>query len=313
MNVEEVGRLLPERFGMVRSVEAIQVGLSGAGVHAVTTDTGDYVLRIARILNRAAWERELVVRRITSDAGIAPTLEWVDDSRGATLMQRIGGRGFMPALANADERMQALGGLARLLARLHALPPEGFVPTDPVAFAQGTWQMECERPGFPAWAAPALAHIDRAERLLQDDERRTPSHNDLNPANVLWDGERVWLVDWEQSGLTHPYYDMAALSTFLMVDDAVGLQLLAAQEGGPLSASQSETFVALRRLAMVFYGTIFFGLAAGPLASVPQAIDEVPSMADFYARFGRGTLNLKTPDGQALFGAALLKRAILGD
>jgi Ser/Thr protein kinase RdoA (MazF antagonist) len=311
MNVHEVTELLPSRFGQVRSVEEIQVGLSGAEVYGVATDAGDYVLRIVPMMDPGVWARELVVRRLTSDAGIAPALEWVDEARGATLMQRIGGRGFTSALADPTERARALEGVARVLAKLHALPGEGLVPMDPVTVARATWRAQCERPGFPAWAEPAFAHLERAAQLLADDDRRTPSHNDPNPANVLWDGERAWLVDWEQSGLTHPYYDVAALSTLLIMDDEGGLQLLTTQEGAPLSAQQAEAFVALRRVATVFYGTIFFSLAAKLVGTVPSAIDDVPSMAEFYARLGSGALSLRTPDGQAMFGAVMLKRAVL--
>ena len=313
MNVHEVTALLPPRFGPVRSVETIQVGLSGAEVHGVSTDSGDYVLRIAPIFDRERWAHELVVRRLTSDAGIAPALEWVDDDRGLTLSRRIGGRGFVSALGDASERTRALGSLARTLARLHALPCDGLVVADPAAFAHASWRVQSTRAGFPAWAAPAFAHVERAERLLAGDTRLTPSHNDLNPANVLWDGERVWLVDWEQSGLTHPYYDMAALSTFLMIDDDVAVQLVTAQEGAPLSAQQVEIFLALRRLAMVFYGTIFFTLATRLDRHVPSALDDVASMGELYALIGRGALSMRTPEGQARFGAAMLKRALTGE
>ena len=311
MNVHDVTELLPSRFGQVRSVEEIQVGLSGAEVYGVATDTGDYVLRIVPMVDRAAWARELVVRRLTSDAGIAPALEWVDESRGVTLMQRVGGRAFTSALADPTERTRALESVARLLAKLHALPSEGLVPMDPIIFARATWRVQSGRPGFPAWAEPAFAHLERAERLLANDDRRTPSHNDPTPANVLWDGERAWLVDWEQSGLTHPYYDMAALSSLMIMDDQSGLRLLTAQEGAPLTPEQVETFVALRRVAMVFYGTIFFRLASKLVGTVPAAIDEVPSIAEFYAKLGSGAVDLRTPEAQAVFGAVLLKRAVL--
>jgi aminoglycoside phosphotransferase (APT) family kinase protein len=279
-------------------------------VHGVTTDTGDYVLRIVPAVDPALWARALVVLRLTSDAGISPTLEWVDETRGVALTRRIGGRGFTLALGDSAERPRALGSLARTLARLHALPGDGLVVIDPAAYARAIWRVQSARRGFPAWATPAFAHVERAERLLAVDDRRTPSHNDLNPANVLWDGERVWLVDWEQSGLTHPYYDMAALSTFLMVDDDVGLQLVTAQEGAPLSSAESDTFLALHRLAMVFYGTIFFSLASDLSATVPSEIDEVRGMPELHVMLRSGALSLRTSEGQAAFGAAMLKRAV---
>ena len=37
-------------------------------------------------------------------------------------------------------------------------------------------------------------------------------HNDLLPANILDDGRRVWLVDWEYAGIGHPLFDLAGVS-----------------------------------------------------------------------------------------------------
>jgi hypothetical protein len=105
---------------------------------------------------------------------------------------------------------------------------------------------------------------------------------------------------------------MAALSAFLVIDDDVARQLVTAQEGVPLSAEQAEVFLALRRLAMVFYAAIFFSLAGKLAETVPGALDEVPSMADVYAMIASGAVSMRTREGQALLGAAMLKRAIPG-
>lgn len=87
---------------------------------------------------------------------------------------------------------------------------------------------------------------------------------------------------------------------------------MTAQEGAPLSATQAELVVALRRLAMVFYATIFFSL--GTLdGNVPGTLDEVARMGELYARMASGTLDLRTPESQASFGAAMLRRALTGD
>src|SRR4029078_3304190 len=41
------------------------------------------------------------------------------------------------------------------------------------------------------------------------------SHNDLNPSNVLFDGRRLWLVDWETACLNDPLVDVATAANFL--------------------------------------------------------------------------------------------------
>jgi len=38
-------------------------------------------------------------------------------------------------------------------------------------------------------------------------------HNDLLSANLLDDGHRLWLIDWEHAGLTSPLFDLANLVT----------------------------------------------------------------------------------------------------
>src|SRR5438477_250803 len=37
-------------------------------------------------------------------------------------------------------------------------------------------------------------------------------HNDLLPANLIEDGRRLWLVDWEYGGVGHPLFDLANAS-----------------------------------------------------------------------------------------------------
>src|SRR5262249_19105478 len=37
-------------------------------------------------------------------------------------------------------------------------------------------------------------------------------HNDMLPANLIDDGNRLWLLDWEYSGAGHPLFDLAHVS-----------------------------------------------------------------------------------------------------
>ena len=38
-------------------------------------------------------------------------------------------------------------------------------------------------------------------------------HNDLLPANILDDGGRLWLIDWEYGGFNSPLFDLGGLAT----------------------------------------------------------------------------------------------------
>ena len=189
------------------------------------------------------------------------------------------------------------------------MPADAFALVDPVVVVRTLWKEQSVKPGFPAWTAPAVALIDRAATLL-DDPRRVPSHNDMNPTNLLWDGMRAWLVDWDVSGLNHPYYDLAVFAMFLRLDDALALDLLARQENATITPAQAETFRALRKLGAVFCGTTFFRLAGDLASTVPQRLDETPTLLQFYARLRTGELALRSPVGQGMFGAAMLKEAI---
>jgi len=309
----EVVRLLPaDRFGNVLAVKSFPHGLSGAAVYDVATDAGDFVVRILAEADLEQWHRYISLLRVVADAGIAPRLSWVDEGERATVSPKIGGQ-LAEALADPEARPRAMASVVDTLARLHRLPAAAFAPADPIAAARSLWSMQSVKPGFPAWASPAAALIDRAATLLDDDPRRVPSHDDMNPTNVLWDGTRVWLVDWDASGLTHPYYDLAVFAMFLRLDDATALDLLARQEHAAIAPAQAETFRALRRLGAIFCGTTFLRLAGDLETTVPQHLDEVPTLSQVYARLRTGELALRTPVGQGTFGAAMLKDAITAD
>jgi len=234
---------------------------------------------------------------------------WVVVGERATVSLKIAAQ-LSTALADPAVRPRAIASVVDALARLHRLPVTAFPPIDPVAAVRTLWQQQSAKSGFPAWAFPAATLIDRADALLAADPRRVPSHNDMNPTNLLWDGMRAWLVDWDVSGLNHPYYDLAVFSMFLRLEDSVALDLLARQENATITAAQAETFRALRTLGALFCGMVFFMLAGDLASTVPQHLDETPTLLQFYARLRTGELALRSPVGQGMFGAAMLKDAL---
>jgi aminoglycoside phosphotransferase (APT) family kinase protein len=136
-------------------------------------------------------------------------------------------------------------------------------------------------------------------------------HNDVNPSNLVYDGENLLLLDWETAGVNDPFYDLAAISVFARMDEATCRTMLAVYDGEPVSALPAR-FAYNRRLLAVLCGAMFLRLArqsghAG--ATGAETLDTTPSLGDFYQRMRAGELHVATGDGKWWFGLALMKES----
>ena len=301
---------LPEdRVGIVERIEPITMGLSGAGVYAVTAGRGAFVLRVqAADVDGVAFAGQVRLLQRAVTAGIAPEIVHVDEVARAVVSVRVAGRPMGAALADPAQRPQALASVIDGLRALHALDPAGVVTSDPVGFARAAWQSARDRPGFPGWAA-LESIIDAAAAALARDQRRVVSHNDVNPGNILWDGTRAWLVDWEVAGLNHPHYDLAVFAMFLRLDDDSAFGLAGRHDGAPLGQQARATFTALRKLAAGLCGLTFLRMVDDLTIRPAPARADAPSLGDCYAAMRTGQFNLREPRDRASFGLALLAEA----
>ena len=266
--------------------------------------------------DREQWQREH--RRcsaLVADAGIAPTLEWVDEGerRDASRRRSAGSSPRRSPIRQCDRAPSR--SVVETLAACTACRPTASRRPIRSPLARALWREQIASARLPGLGgARRRALIERADALLATDPRLVPSHNDMNPTNVLWDGERVWLVDWERRGSTHPYYDLAASrcsfasTTRRRSCSSRGRRARTSRRSRPRPSSRcagsarSSTGRCSSRLA----GAIW-------TATVPQhdRRDRRPS-PQFYARLGTGEL-ASAARGQAMFGAAMLKEAIAAE
>jgi aminoglycoside phosphotransferase (APT) family kinase protein len=297
--------LLPEaQVGTVTSIQPISMGLSGSGVYAVSSTRGELVLRVQpERTDVTLWTQQLMVLRRAAEHGVAPAIVHVDEAARAVVSRRVVGVPLPAALADPAQRGAAIHSIVEQLRVLHGLDGSGLAPRDPLAFARAQLASQRTRPGFPAWALASEAFFAAAEATLARDPRLVLGHNDLNPGNVLWDGARAWLVDWEVTGLAHPFYDLAVLAVFLQFDDATVRGLLTLQEQRPPDDAALATFATLRQLAALLCGLTFLTLVPD-LGVAPAA---APTLPELYAELRAGRLGLQDARGQAAFALALLR------
>ena len=293
-------------FGDVSEVKPLTDGLSGDAVYAVETQAGGFVLRLFK-RERKHWEQGVIMQALAAERGVAPELVLVDKYRSATISSKVKGVPLGFAAAQPDLRDAVLASLAAQIRALHQTPTAGLGPRQPLSMGQQLWQSQSQRPGFPAWALSLGDKLVLIEQQLATDTRLVFSHCDLNPGNGIWDGQQVWFVDWDGAGLAHPYLDTAVAANFLALSVSEGKSLLQAQEADALSAEQEATFVALRALAYLIYGCVFLSLAPDLTAVTFAERTSTLTLSQCFARLARGELNLQSPSGQAMVGAALFR------
>jgi thiamine kinase-like enzyme len=94
-----------------------------------------------------------------------------------------------------------------------------------------------------AWDAARLAERIAAAVAGHPEHAIVPCHDDLLGANVLSDGTRLWLVDWEYAGMGDRYFDLGNLSVNNGFTDADDRALLEAYWNEPATPRR---FAALR-------------------------------------------------------------------
>jgi aminoglycoside phosphotransferase (APT) family kinase protein len=293
------------------TITKIAAGLSGAGVHRVEAEDGTYVLKVAAEGQPLAdWRRTLFILHAAVDAGLAPRVVHVDESRRAIVSEFVADQSFPRLYGDPRTHDDALALLGATLRRVHMLP----VPPDAVP----RQLRQLLRPMSERWATVTLPSVatDAVARAMREppptaERALVLSHNDPNPTNLVLDGERILFLDWDTAAPNDPLFDLAVVSLFLRMDEATCRRLIAAHDDGPPSPL-SPAFRYYRWLTGVILGVGFLALArqAGhDGAAAPATLDAMPPLGEFYSKLRAGALSLATGEGQWAFGLGLVKEA----
>ena len=215
--------------------------LSGALTNAsykVTTDGGVYVLRLAGVgtsefVDRASEEHNA---RVAAGVGINAEVLYFDARDGTMLSRFVEGRSMAVSGRLSRER----GVLVRATLALRRVHDQGrSFESRFDAFSAMERYLVLLR-GLGA-SVPAVYHeLARGARtvrraLEESPARLVPCHNDPWPGNFLDTGGRVYVLDWEYSGMNDPMWDLGDLSVEAGLGPEKDREMLAAYYGGPVS------------------------------------------------------------------------------
>jgi thiamine kinase-like enzyme len=149
--------------------------------------------------------------------------------------------------------------LAALVRRCHREIPRHYRGPAPIF-----WVFQVVRDYAHTLREAGSPYLDDLPRLMAAAERLEAAtgpveivfgHNDLLPANLIDDGDRLWLVDWEYAGFNSPLFDLGGLASNAGMSPDERAALLAAYYGRPpdaalLQGAAAMTAASLLREAM---------------------------------------------------------------
>jgi aminoglycoside phosphotransferase (APT) family kinase protein len=289
----------------IEAASPLAGGASGARVFRLTVQGRDRLLRLetARDALRDPG-RQYACMKIAAEAGVAPALLYANAEAGIAITDFVATASPDTAVPRED-RLRILG---RTIAALHAAP---VFPTL-VEIFDGVGAVIANTRATGVLPEAGMAQLGRLFAQVSDAYPReaadiVASHNDLNPTNVLFAGQRAWIVDWESAFAADRYMDLAAAANFFAADAGEEALILQAYLGAPPSARQLAKLFLMQQLNRLFYAAMLLQAARAslPNLALTDADLAVPRLAEIRHKMA----SMATPDGKARFACVFLSEA----
>ena len=193
-------------------ITPINGGITNVNV-GVTNNNKKYVVRIGKDIPEHGVMRwnELALSKAAQSLGVSPAV--VHYEPGILVLEFIEAQTFEEADVRKSKNLMRI---ISLVAKTHRgigqhlnTPILTFWPFQ----VNQSYMSRLESDGSPHM--PKLADLKRQLELLQDATGQIDlviGHNDLLAANILDDGDQLWLIDWEYGGFNTPLFDLAGLA-----------------------------------------------------------------------------------------------------
>jgi hypothetical protein len=267
-------------------------GQSSALAFKIVVRKNPYLLKIMRKEVISDPTNEFACWRTAAEAGIAPHIHY------ASVEDRLLITDFVQAQPYPDDFASRI---APVLHTLHDLPGfakmRGF-PSYIDAMDGFVRRFQAAKVLPESTAEELFRCYDEVLRVYpRGDAEMVASHNDLKAQNTLFDGERIWLVDWEAAFLNDRYTDLSMVANFFVRDEAGEEDYLHAYFGEPAGDYRLARFILMRQVLRMSYAAFFYML----IAKSGIAIDlesPTPDSWKFHRRLISGEADSLKPEDQ---------------
>ena len=300
-----VTRGLREAFGLTafEDIRRLTRGHTSSLVFRIVVRGSPFLLKI--IMRTDDPTRHFTCMKAAAEAGLAPHVWYT------SIEDRIAITDFVEAAPFPVT--DALVRIPAALRTLHALPPFPGVLNHLNTSCMFLINKGTAVDGFiQRFQAANILPQGESEELLaryaqlaavypRHDQDMVSSHNDLfKPDNILFDGHRVWLVDWKAAFLNNRYADLAVVANLVVTNDAEERVYLQEYFGQPPDQYQLARFFLMQQVAHIFYAMVF--LLLGSSGRQLNLSENAPDFRDFHRRIWAGEVNLADNQMKTVYG-----------
>ncbi|MDO6433642.1 phosphotransferase [Flavitalea sp. BT771] len=300
----EAALLQTFRSAAIDKIDLLSGGLSGSAVYKMIVQGRAYVLKLdaPSIHDTHALEE-------TSKAGIAPRLYFREASAGITITDFIESKPIRQVFT--PEKL--VSELANTIRSIHTLPchipghdlqqtidgmMNNFLQTKVLA---GPIIEEC-----------FTHYLAIKQKYPWDDPDKVFSHNDINPGNLLCDGVRLWVIDWDAAFSNDKYIDLATAANFFVQTEEQEVEFLHIYFNGAVDEHKRARFYTMRQISRIIYGILLVQVAVRNKPAGQQLDPEMEgkTLKAFGEKMAAGQLSMATYEGQLMYGKAQMNEAV---
>jgi hypothetical protein len=309
---ETVRAALVAAFGAapIGAITPIAGGASTASTFRVEAGGRRYLLRMEGTPSPLRNPHQYIAMRIAAEAGIAPDIRYIDEAARVAVIDFIDRQPLKGYPGGPRALAQAVG---ELLSRVQATPVFPYFVNYPDIVAR--LFAHVRRTGL--FAAGLLdAHVERLELLREAYDAGSTSlvssHNDPIPSNILFDGERLWLIDWESAYRNDPLVDVAIVLDSLAPSPELEKVLLQAWFGRAPGEALRARLALIRALSRLYYAGVLLSASAAASRAAPDTDLSAPGLQELQLAIRQGRLMPGAPETKHILGKLFLAAFLSG-
>lgn len=290
-------------------INILSGGLTNVPVYKIAIKNKSYVIKLENVNDKNFdLHRSYKILESVSKQGISPPVYVTDADEGVVLMKYIESK---PRPEASPATIKKFTTAIRKLHDKNVFPKWKTV----IEILELIYQNLAPEYKEIRLVKECMKEIYKMIPLLFDPKDIRSCHCDLNPVNVLFDGENYFFVDWQAASPQSYYFDLAYCVNwfFFYSEDLCDLFLKSYLKREP-TYEECAKFYLMRIFTNIYLGIGFISLPLKENKNYPilseESIKKLPHYLNFMQSLGSGKINLNMADTQQQFGFIFLKTAI---